>query len=209
MALLQKLAKAESVKMLCGMRVAFGTGTTNPRRVSVEVVPGAREPGPDDQVLLGLHYYATVLSRYPKDSSVTYKFASDLRWMVDKIVEEGLWPGSDLRKYAGVADELELAGPGEPSGQTVEAAVIRPLLGDDLELAMEIPRELPETDLMLSVVAVLQTILGRLDDAGAELFDRALRILRRSLDEGADYAAPGAARNLANRALREAGGTAA
>ncbi|MEO0086167.1 MAG: hypothetical protein ABIK37_05995 [candidate division WOR-3 bacterium] len=209
MALLDKLAGAGGMKMLCGMRVVFGDGAKAPRRIAVQLAAGAKEPRPDELVLLGLHYYSAVLARYPKDTSVTYKLASDLRWMVDKIVEEGLWPGSDLRKYAGVAEELEVVESDELSGVAVEAAVVRPLLGDDLDLVLDIPLKLPETDLLLSVVAVLQAILGRLDDAGAELLDRALRHLRRSLDEGADYAVPGAARNLANRALREAGGNAA
>lgn len=209
MALLEKLIGADGVRMLCGLRVVIGEGTASPRRLAVEIVPGPKEPGPDDRVLLALHYYAAILARYPKDVSATYQLASDLRWMVDKIVEEGLWPGSDLRKYAGVAQELELAVPGGLTGRTAEAAVIRPLLGEDLDLALELPRGAPETDLMLSVVAVLQAVLNQLDDSGTELMDRALRHLRRSLDEGADYTAPGAARNLANRALREAGGTAA
>jgi len=209
MALLDKLAGAQGVKMLCGLRVTMEDGSASPRRFGVEVVAGPKGTKPDAYVLLGLQYYSNTLARYPKDQSVTYRLASDLRWMVDKIVEEGVWPGSDLLKYAGVAGEVQLAKPGQLSGPVVQAALIRPLMGDDLELATELPSGLAETDLISSVVVVLQATLEQLDDPGAELLDRALRHLRLSLDEGADYAAPGAARNLANRALREAGGTAA
>jgi len=186
-----------------------------PRAQSQSAAQAPRPPKPDEFVLLGLQYYGHILARYPKSQPETYELGSTLRQMIERVIEEGVWPESDLVRDAGVADKMvlaevsDLSDPSDRSGcKEIQAGLIRPLLGDDLDLALDIPANTTEKELILSVVAVLQGLLRLLNSAGVDLLDKSLRYLRSYHDEGADFADPAAARNLANRALREAGGEA-
>jgi hypothetical protein len=203
MSLFDKLAGAQGVRMICGMTVTIGPNDPgNTRQFHVKPVDGGRKA---DYVLLALHYYSQVLSRYPKTESRTYELAGELRTMVERIVEEGIWPGSDLVRYARADGKMKVTD-ARFEGRTVNAAVIRPVMGDDLDMALELPANATDDELILSVVAVLQGMMSILDDDALELLDRALRYLRQYHNEGADYSDPAAARNMANRAFREAGG---
>jgi hypothetical protein len=96
-----------------------------------------------------------------------------------------------------------------PDSAELHLALVRPLLAEDLDLIVEMPGNPDEDGLVLSVVALLQGLMGVLDEAGVQLLDSSLRYQRSYHEEGADYASLAAARNLANRAFRQAGGSAA
>lgn len=211
MNLFEKLAKAKEVKMLCGMSVAVGPETPGrPRPYGVRVEPrGQGEQRPADLVLLALHHYSQVLSRYSKDESRTYDLAADLRGLVYHIVDEGIWPGSDLVRYAQAEKRLEVVSAIAAPARVIHIALIRPLLGDDLDIAFDGFEGATDEELILSVVAVLQGLMSALDPAGLELLDRALRYLQSYHEEGADWTVQAAARNMSNRALRDAGADAA
>ena len=193
MSLFQKLGSAQGVKMLCGMTVVIGEAQPGKRR-RASAVPSqttGRACRVPDYVLLSLHYYGQILSRYSKDETRTYELAGELRQAIYHIIEEGVWPGSNL-----------------VGGKTIPVALIRPLLGDDLDLACELPSDATDEELILSVVVLLQGVMAVLDNDSVELLDKSLRYLQSYHEEGADWTVPGAARNLANRAFRAAGGQA-
>jgi hypothetical protein len=212
MNLFDKLSGSQGVKMLCGATIVVETEETGrPRKYSVGTAASDRQGKLSDYVLLALHYHGHVLARYPKTEARTYEIAGDLRHMIAKIIEEGVWPGSDLVRYAGASERLQVvAQPAIGNRKSeINCALIRPLLGDDLDVAVELPVGAADEELILSVVALLQGLMAVLDDDGVELLDRSLRYLRSYHDDDADYAAAGVAQNLANRAFREAGGQAA
>ena len=209
MSLFQKLGSAQGVKMLCGMTVVIGEAQPGKRR-RASAVPSqttGRACRVPDYVLLSLHYYGQILSRYSKDETRTYELAGELRQAIYHIIEEGVWPGSNLVDYAQVSDRLEFAAQ-VVGGKTIPVALIRPLLGDDLDLACELPSDATDEELILSVVVLLQGVMAVLDNDSVELLDKSLRYLQSYHEEGADWTVPGAARNLANRAFRAAGGQA-
>ncbi|MFO7650419.1 MAG: hypothetical protein R6X13_03635 [bacterium] len=206
MTLFSKLRSAQAVQMLCGATVT--AGKKNGGRRPFAFVPAAldRTVPQSDYVLLAAHYYSNILGRYPRDESRTYQLSSDLHWMVHLIVERGVWPDSNLFDYAGVGDDVELVGRGDLEGQRVGVALIRPLLGVDLDVGVEIPAGMPDEDVNLSVIAMLQGILPMLDEKAMVLFDHVLRRIRLYHNEGADYSDPTAAPRLVNQAFRDAGG---
>ena len=209
MSLFQKLGSAQGVKMLCGMTVVIGEAQPGRKR-RASAVPSqttGRACRVPDYVLLSLHYYGQILSRYSKDETRTYELAGELRRAIYHIIEEGVWPGSNLVEYAQVSDRVEFMAQ-VVEGKTISVALIRPLLGDDLDLACELPADATDEELILSVVVLLQGVMGVLDNDSVELLDKSLRYLQSYHEEGADWTVPGAARNLANRAFREAGGQA-
>jgi hypothetical protein len=207
--LFDKLAGAQGVKMLCGMTVIIGPARPEMRRrVAAFVSPaGARAGRVSDYVLMALHYFGHVLGRYSKDDSRTYELAGELRQAVYHIIEEGVWPGSNLLEYARLAEPVEFTASAR-DGLAIPVALIRPLLGDDLDLAFDLPAGASDKELILSVVVLFQGVMAVLDKGSIELFDKSLRYLQSFHEEGADWTVPGAARNLANRAFREAGGDA-
>lgn len=211
MGFFKKLDEVSGLRLLCGMTVTIGRELSGEQRLfAFRTESGGRAASPGEYTLLALHYYGHILARYPKDHSVGYQRASELQWWVGRIIEEGIWPGSDLIRYSGQSDRMRLVDADVAlDGPEIRAALIRPLLGDDLDAVFELPAGVGDEELMLSVIAVLQGMMRVLDDNGIQLIDRALRYLRSYHDEGADYTAPVAARNLANRAFRDAGGTAA
>jgi hypothetical protein len=89
------------------------------------------------------------------------------------------------------------------------AALIRPAGGDDLDLAVEFPPDATNEELNISMFALMQGVLWLMDDENVLLMDRAFRYLKSYWDEGAEFSDPAAARNMANRALRDAGADAA
>jgi hypothetical protein len=208
--LFEKLRSAQGVKMLCGMTLAYGDAGGAKRWFSaVPAAAGAKGVRVSDYVLLGLHYYGHILARYSKDESATYVLAGRLRESIYHIIEEGVWPGSDLVEFARVADLLEFRAakevPADVSAQ-IPVALIRPLLGDDVDMTCELPANATDDELILSVVALLQGLMPLLDATNIELLDKSLRYLDSYHNEEQNWTAPGAARNLANRAFRAAGG---
>ncbi|MEO0073471.1 MAG: hypothetical protein ABIK43_02260 [candidate division WOR-3 bacterium] len=204
----QKLDSAEGLKLLCGMVITVGPRSAGgQQQFSVRTVQGRRGAKAAEYGLLALHYYGHILARYPRAESVGYERSGSLQAWIGRIIEEGIWPGSDLVSYAGLSEEMCVVPATE--GREILVALIRPLFGEDLDAVVEIPAGIEERTLMLSVVALLQGLIPVLDDDSVQLLDNALRYLRSYHDEGADWSAAGAARSLANRAFRQAGGSAA
>jgi hypothetical protein len=209
MTLFSKLGTANAVQMLCGATVTAGKKNGGPRQFSFAAVPLQRKVTPHDYVLMAAHYYSNILGRYPRDESRTYVLSSDLHWMVHLIVERGIWPESNLFSYAGLETEAELVDRPVADGHQVGVALIRPLLGTDLDVGVEIPAGMPDEDVNMTVIAMLQGIIPLLGERGLMLFDEVLRKIRLYHNEGADYSDPTLAPQLANRAFREAAGEAA
>jgi|GEM_PF-873411 len=212
MALFEKMAGAKGLTMLCGVvlnEVHEGTGY----RFAMEPAATGRKMKLSDYILLALHYQSQVLSRYPRSDSKLDAIGMELRWMAGKVIEEGIWADSDLLSYAGLADKAKMvktmAELGTGPVRTYSVALIRPLAGEGLDLALETPPDVTDDELVTSVFALMQGVLGLMDDENVLLMDRAFRYLKSYWDEGADYGSLGAARNMANRALRDAGADAA
>ena len=207
MDLFAELDKTKGVSVLHAATIGVGGG--RPRRFSVVPARLEREPRPAYYVLLALHYCTHILARYPRNDSKLDRYGMELRELISIIIDQGIWPGSDLFEYADVAGRARLAGPGEVTGPgTIRAVLIRSVMADDLDLALELPEVIDEDALVLSVIAVLQAVTNDSPEPEIELLDKALRYLRTFIGEGADYGSPAAARSLANRSFREAGGQA-
>jgi len=212
MSLFDKLAGAKGVTMLCGVtltEVREGSGY----RFALESAAVSRKLKLSDYVLLALHYQSQILARYPRSDSKLDAIGMELRWMAGKIIEEGIWADSDLLKYAELGDKAKIVRTrAELESQpvrTFNAALIRPLAGDDLDLALETPPDATPEELNISIFALMQGVLSMMDDENVLLMDRAFRYLKSYWDEGAEYGDLAAARNMANRALRDAGADAA
>lgn len=204
-----RLGSSPGITVLAAVNVRAAGPEAGVFSFSVTPVKQSREVKGSDRVLLAMHYCSHVLARHAQEDAKLGSSEIELRRILSSITEEGVWPGSDLLRYAGVKDKVRLLGPEAKAwGWSVDAAVFRSLAADDLDLALEVPPSLAEPGLVLSVVAVFQSMLGILDDSGIELFDKALRYLRTYVFEAADIASPAQARNLANRAFRAAGGVA-
>lgn len=203
----ERLDSAEGLKLLCGTVIGVGArSATGQQQFSVRTVQGRRAAKPAEYVLLTLHYYGHILARYPRVESTGYERSGTLQAWIGRIIEEGIWPGSDLVGYAGLSEQMSVVP--AAGGREIMAALIRPLFGDDLDTVVEIPPDIEEEALLLSVIALLQGLTALLDESSIQLLDNALRYLGSYHSEGADWSAPGAARNLANRAFRQAGGSA-
>ncbi len=201
MSLLEALKKGGDVRLLAGVEVKALRSEERRWRFQVEL---AGERSANNYVLLGLHYLAHTLARYSPLDPKGYELGTDLRNMLTLIVNEGIWPGSDLMRYAGVQEQMVLLEPGEDlTGERVAAALILPPGSDEPTLVLEEPIKVAEEGLVFSVVAILQAILRMMDNEGIELLDRALRYFTSYLNEGAVCSNPATAANLANRALRE------
>ncbi len=206
MDLFSKLEQTNGVTIFCGVTVTIGKPVDG--KFSFSVVPASlkRKVRKSDYALLAMHYYSHILSGYPREDLQLDKFGMKLRQMVADIIEQGIWPGSDLLRYAGVQDKVLLLGSEESEGKKIHAFLFRTLLADDLDLALEIPPSIDNDVLNLSVIALFQKATEMFDEPEIELLDKSLRYIRTYIYEGANYASPAAAQNLANRAFREAGG---
>jgi hypothetical protein len=211
MSLFDKLAGAKGVTMLCG--VTLSEVKAAPSIFAMEPVRGTRKAKPSEYILLALQYQSQILARYPRSDSKLDAFGMELRLMAGKIIEEGIWADSDLIKYAELGDKVKMvrtrAELGTQPVRTFNAALIRPLAGDDLDLALETPPDATDEELTISIFALMQGVLWMMDDEHVLLMDRAFRYLKSYWDEGAEYGNLAAARNMANRALRDAGADAA
>jgi hypothetical protein len=209
MSLFLKLKDSQGMKMLCGFTVRIGDPAGGTCDFAVEAARLDRDPDSRDQVLAAMHYYSHVLARFPRSESDLDRYGMDLREMVSQILEQGIWPGSNLLRYAGVSDQARLVEPGTlASGRDVAAVLYRSTLADDLDLALDVPENVGHEELVLSVPVFLQGLTGILGEPELELLDKALRYFRVYVGEGADYGSPVAARTLANRSFREAAGEA-
>ncbi len=199
--------KDHGVNILYGLRVKIGEGQPGVRAYQVTFEEHSRRPPVEWRVLLAVHYYTHVLSRYPRDHSRLHVFGMNLRQMIADIVEQGIWPGSDLFRYAGISDRVRLVdNQGVLAVREVRAVLLRTVMAADLDLALEVPAGVSEEALIDSVVAVLQATANSVPELQIEMLDKALRYLRMYIGEGAFYASLAAAQDLANRAFREAGG---
>ena len=207
MNLFDKLSKAQGVKMLCGLAVA-AEKAGDAWQFAVTPVATERTVKPAEYILLALHYHSHVLTRFPRSRPETERIALDIQENVRLIIEEGIWTDSDIIRSAEVGDRARLVDRVDGAAAGIAAALIRPLMGDDLDIAVEALPTVTDEVHILSTFAVLQGIMPLLDAGGVKLFDFALRHLKALNDEGGDYSDPAAARNMANRAFREAGGEA-
>ncbi|MEO0077903.1 MAG: hypothetical protein ABIK86_02765 [candidate division WOR-3 bacterium] len=192
---------------LCRVNLYMGTGAPP---VPCTVVP---EPGhdpkptnPQPYVLLGLQYYAAVLARYPKSDRTTERHAAELLEMARLIIEEGIWPDSDLLRYAGISDRVRIVDLPPSQAKLTILALRRGSGPEEFELLMNLAPDMTEEETVLSVIVLLQGILPLLDPTAVKVLDHGLRYVKSFQDEGMDYANPVAARSMANRAFREAGG---
>jgi hypothetical protein len=212
MSLFEKLAGAKGVTMLCGVTLTEAREGSVYRFV-LEPAATARKSKLSDYILLALHYQSQILARYPRSDSKLDAIGMELRWMAGRIIEQGIWADSDLLEYAELGDKVKMvrtrAELGTQSVRTFNAALVRPHAGDDLDLAVEMPPDATPDELNISIFALMQGVLWIMDDAGVLLMDRAFRYLKSYWDEGAEYGDLAAARNMANRALRDAGADAA
>ncbi len=162
--------------------------------------------GPRSQlyVLLGLHYYASVFARYPKSE----RHAAELLEMSRLIIEEGIWPDSDLLRYAGINDRVRLVEQPPPGAKLTTLQLVRGTGAGEFELLVDPARDMTGDETILSVVVLLQGLLPLLDATAVKVLDHGLRYAKSFQDEGMDYTNLEAARSMANRAFREAGGQA-
>ncbi len=206
MTLFKKLDETKGVSVLHGVTIRYRGTNDDPRVFTVVPAELARATRPRDYVLLALHYCTHVLARYPRTDSRLDRFGMELRQLISYIIDQGVWPGSDLFEYSGTDDRAALADVGPDEGEVINAVLMRSVEADDIDLALEVPEGAEEKTLVLSVVALLQAVTNDSPEPEIELLDKALRYLRTYVGEGADYGSPAAARNLANRSFREAGG---
>lgn len=205
-----KLRSSEGVALLSAATVTVGEEADGKRPFAFRKIELDRMVRGSDYVLFGVHYYTHVLARYPRHDSDLDKHGMLLRQYIHDIVEQGIWPGSDLVRYAGLSEEMRLAGPDEePEGRDIQAVIIRTVMAEDLDMALEVPDLIDPPVLNQSVVAVLQALTNMLDESEIELLDKTMRYIHMYVGEGADYGSLAAAQNLANRSFREAGGEAA
>ncbi len=201
-----ELKSSKDMTIISGVAVNIGPAE-RPQVFGVVPVDVGRKNREQELVLLAVHYYTHVLGRYPRTDNKLDAFGMNLREMVSNIVEQGIWPGSDLLRYAGVQDSCRLVKPAEVKpGREVHAVLYRSLDAEDIDLTLEPGPGVTEDELLLSVVCVLQYVSSAVHEPAIELLDKALRYLRVYIGEGANYGSMAAARSLANRAFREAGG---
>lgn len=208
--LVSELRSTQSITLLDCIRVLFEAPRPGERiRLAVAPESVGRDVRSAERVLTTIHYYSHVLSRYPRSDNELDRYGMELREMMSYVVEEGIWPGSDLLADAGVSDRVELVAAGElVDAPRVSAVLFRTPMTDDLDLALDLPDSVGNDELNLSVVALFQVVSSGLDEPSIELLDKVLRYYRTYVGEGVNYASPAAARSLANRAFREAGGEA-
>lgn len=197
-----------AVFLLGRVSVIAGNPAGGNRPFQVVFQQDAGKVGSAESVLLGLHYYTHVLSRYPRTDSKLDRFGMELRQMVADIVEQGIWPGTNVIRYAGIADRIRLVSVEQKleGGKEICGVLFRTTLGNGLDLGLEVSAAIEESTLVDSVVAVLQALTNVLHEPMIELLDKALRRLRVYIGEGAEYGDPAAAQALANRAFEDAGG---
>jgi len=207
--LFSKLKSSEGVALLSAATVTVGDEADGKRPFAFRKIGLDRMVRGSDLVLFGVHYYTHVLARYPRHDSDLDKHGMLLRQYIHDIVEQGIWPGSDLLRYAGQSDMMRLVGPDEEmEGRDIHAVVIRTVMAEDLDMALEVPEGIDPPELNQSVVAVLQALTDSFNESEIELLDKTMRYIHMYVGEGADYGTLAAAQNLANRAFREAGGQA-
>jgi hypothetical protein len=202
-----KLQQSTAVKVLCGVNVRIEKAGDCWRCM---VVPAELRVAcaPALYPLLGLHYCTQILARYPKSDNARERQALRLLEMLRLVIEQGIWPDSNLVRDADVESEVSLVEPAElgPTHETIGAALIRTTISDEVEVTLDLPPDVTDDGRVLSVICLLQGMLPLLDTRSLKVLDHGLRYLKSFLDEGIDYAGPDAARNMANRAFREAGG---
>jgi hypothetical protein len=205
-----KLGADSGMRILCGLNVAEA-GSDKSYHFVVVPNPNGKQGKVSDFVLLALHYESQILARYPRSDSKLDPWGMELRRLVGRVIEEGIWSDSNLLEYTALADRVkfspELADL-KNATRLFALALIRPVEHDELDLAAELPPDPSPDELICSVIAVMQGVLRTLDDDGVLLMDRAFRYLKSYHDEGAEYGDLAAARSMANRAFRDAGGEA-
>jgi len=201
-----ELKSTKDMTIISGIGVSIGP-QAKPQAYAVIPVDVGRKNREQELVLLAVHYYTHVLGRYPREDSKLDAFGMNLREYVSNVIEQGIWPGSDLLRYAGVLESCRLAKPDEvKSGREVHAVLYRSLDAEDIDLTIEPGPGVTEDEMLFSVICVFQYVTSAVREPAIELLDKALRYLRMFIGEGANYGSMAAARSLANRAFRESGG---
>jgi hypothetical protein len=196
----ERLKDDNRVKFRAGLTISAAKTSDGRWQLGV-AIRGA----PEDYVLLGLHFCTHILALYPEGRSRGYDPAQELQRMLNQIVNEGVWAGSDLMRYAGINGQVQLVIPEkEVKGKNLSAALIMPAAGAGPDLLIEEPVAIADEALVFSPIAVFQALVQCLDDPGIELLDRSLRYLYSYFGAGVVIRDPATARHLANRAWQEA-----
>ncbi|MGB9742358.1 MAG: hypothetical protein ACP5JB_06170 [candidate division WOR-3 bacterium] len=200
MSFLEKLNASAAVKLLAGAVIKVQRNPEGRWQLAVEL-----QGKPEHYGLLAVHFGSQVLARFPKSDSAGYARASELARMINLIVNEGVWPGSNLIRYAGVEEMLKLL-PNDAftPGETMTAALIVQTGMTEPTLVFEEPVQLSAEGLIYAVIGLWQAVVNVLDNEGVERLDRMLRYFNSYLDDGITPGDALAAQNLANRAVREA-----
>ncbi len=197
MSFLEQLKNGKMMQFLAGVVVNVVKQSDGKLRYFVQLTGKS-----DKYVLLGLQFGSQILARFPKNESRGYELASTLERMVNLIVNEGIWPNSDLIRYADATGVMELSDHlNNEDGDRIEAALIISSAGEAPTLVFSEPLEVSDEALLYAVIAVWQALVGVLDNTGVERFDRALRYFKSYLDDGICCADPIVAASLANRAF--------
>lgn len=195
------LAKSKTLTLLAGAAIRAEQGADNRWQLGVKL-KGKFEY----YVPLAVHFGSQVLARFPKAEARGYERASELERMINLIVNEGIWQGCDLIRYAD-ADQALVLVPVEQITRPEElgAALIRQPELTEPTLVFDEPVPFTDEVLVYSVIALWQAVVNVLDSEGVENLDRVLRYFNSYLDEGISPSDAVSAQHLASRALREAG----
>ncbi|MGQ9707779.1 MAG: hypothetical protein ACUVUR_02755 [bacterium] len=200
MSFLERLQNDRTVKLLAGLKISATKAADGSWHLEVEPIGEQK-----NYVLLGLQFCSHILARYPEKRATGYQPARLLQEMLNLIVNEGVWTGSDLLRYIGANERIQLVKL-DKKVNTLHlcAALITSAVSNEPGLVFEEPVEIPDEVLIFFPVAVFQAILEHLDDAGIELLDRSLRYFYSYLGDGTPCSDLISATNLANRAWRAA-----
>lgn len=201
MSFFDSLTKSKTLTLLAGAAIRAEQGPDNRWQLGV----GLRGKS-EYYVPLAVHFGSQVLARFPKNEARGYERASGLERMINLIVNEGIWQGCDLIRYADAEQTMVLV-PVERITRPEElgVALIRQPELNEPTLVFEEPVPLADEALVYSVIALWQAVVNVLDSEGVENLDRALRYFNSYLDEGISPSDAVSAQHLASRALREAG----
>lgn len=201
MSFLESLGKSKSINLLAGAAIRAKRGGERKWQMGVELTGSSKH-----YVKLAVHYGSQVLSRFPKTESRGYQMASELERMINLIVNEGVWPDSNLIRYADADGVVELMeAEAVNGGEILNAGLIVPSGMLEPTLVFEEPVQMSDEGLIYSVIGLWQVVVNVLDNEGVEKLDRVLRYFNSYLSEGISPTDGITAQTLANRALREAG----
>ncbi len=200
MSFFDSLSKSKTLTLLAGAVIRAEQGADGKWQLGVGL-----KGKPNYYIPLAVHYGSQVLARFPKNEARGYERASKLERMINLIVNEGIWHGCNLIRYADAEGTVVLV-PVDRIKDAPElgAALIRQPELTEPTLVFDEPVPLTDEALVYSVIALWQAVVNVLDSEGVENLDRVFRYFNSYLDEGISPSDSISAQHLASRALREA-----